>query len=836
MGKKNRGQITDNRKQKKGKWKVPFKIPRFLIPKDEPITPRAFALLDYAGGVLVFFICWVVYLHTLTPTIGFHDSGDMITAAYVLGIPHPTGYPLYCLLGKLWMSLLPIGNIAYRMNLASALCASLACMMVYFIVLKVGTGLVHAGLANQSNAQTRGLSLHQLIPAAVAAFMLAFATTFWEQAVIAEKYSLNALFATLLIFILLKWAEAMSTEYRARSMEVKAQSSRLKAQRYLYLFAFTLGLSFTHHMQTIYLVPASVFFILLISITSWMKKKTHVKAKKTIRQNNKQFLFNILYLLKSIYKKLLILRPVLIMFFLFIIPLLLYSYLPLRASQNPPVNCSDPDNLERFIDHISAKDYRDIFVSPILKERLQRGKFHISLFFSHQFTNYFIWIGIVGMLILFFKKIKIFIFLILIVIMNITLATIYSIPNIEDYYIPTFVIFAILSGCAIKWITEKIISFFTIKKIPIFFFIIVYLVSMIFLILFLFNTNYSYTNKHKYYLAYDYGRNILNDLEEESIIFLHTDMNIFPSFYIQIVEKIKTNICFVISTFLHCDWYGAQIKEKHPDLEFELYPKERIMKLKSNKRTELTQVRFDELIENNLNKYPCYILFNEEITHLASNYPLVLQGLLWRIAKDKKEVDKLSNVILNRKLRLNLRGIYDDIIYTDGMNFNIEWTKFTLQNYAAVYNNWGVLYYKKGMYDESINYFKKAITLNPTLSSAYLNIGDTYEEKKEYNKAIIYYRKVISLDTNSEEAYNKIGEIYLLKEKYRESICILQKAIKLNPKNVKTLYTLCKAYYKNGDINNTCKTLEKLLELVPFRDDIRQALLAIRHGQEIVWD
>ncbi len=166
-----------------------------------------------------------MYLHTLTPTIGFHDSGDMVTAAYVLGIPHPTGYPFYCLLGKLWMTILPVGNIAYRMNLSSALCASISCMMVYFIILKVGS--MKWEVRSEENKPIPYLS--SLIPAIVGALMLAFATTFWEQAVIAEKYTLNALFATLLIFILLKWQEAMSTEHGAESKKLQAQSSRLNA-------------------------------------------------------------------------------------------------------------------------------------------------------------------------------------------------------------------------------------------------------------------------------------------------------------------------------------------------------------------------------------------------------------------------------------------------------------------------------------------------------------------------------------------------------------------------------------------------------------------------------
>ncbi|MEW6618085.1 MAG: hypothetical protein AB1422_01825 [bacterium] len=65
MGKKDRRQKSEVREQKKRKWKVHLKIPKFLIPKDEPIVPKAFTPIDYVGGIVVFFICGRVYLYTI---------------------------------------------------------------------------------------------------------------------------------------------------------------------------------------------------------------------------------------------------------------------------------------------------------------------------------------------------------------------------------------------------------------------------------------------------------------------------------------------------------------------------------------------------------------------------------------------------------------------------------------------------------------------------------------------------------------------------------------------------------------------------------------------------
>jgi hypothetical protein len=81
-----------------------------------------------AGVALMLFVaCFGCYCLTLAPTITWEhdgvDSGDLITAAYTLGIAHPPGYPLFTLLARVF-TLLPVGEIAYRVNLMSALLAA----------------------------------------------------------------------------------------------------------------------------------------------------------------------------------------------------------------------------------------------------------------------------------------------------------------------------------------------------------------------------------------------------------------------------------------------------------------------------------------------------------------------------------------------------------------------------------------------------------------------------------------------------------------------------------------------------------------------------------------
>src|SRR5919108_3423765 len=65
-----------------------------------------------------------LYGLTCAPGVQGGDSGEFQFVGFILGIPHPPGYPLYALVGRLWTLLLPVGEVAYRMNLLSAVLAA----------------------------------------------------------------------------------------------------------------------------------------------------------------------------------------------------------------------------------------------------------------------------------------------------------------------------------------------------------------------------------------------------------------------------------------------------------------------------------------------------------------------------------------------------------------------------------------------------------------------------------------------------------------------------------------------------------------------------------------
>lgn len=123
-------------------------------------------------GWLTALILFCAYGFTLAPTITAGDAGELITAAWELGVPHAPGYPLYTLVGYL-VTHLPAGpDPAFRMNALSMFCGVGACMVVYGLLVRRAIHPIFAGFV---------------------ALGLGAGPTYWAQSVEAEVYGLNLL-------------------------------------------------------------------------------------------------------------------------------------------------------------------------------------------------------------------------------------------------------------------------------------------------------------------------------------------------------------------------------------------------------------------------------------------------------------------------------------------------------------------------------------------------------------------------------------------------------------------------------------------------------------------
>jgi hypothetical protein len=128
---------------------------------------------------LVFLSVFAVYAYTAYPTVAPRDSADLAAAVLTASPAHPPGYPLYVLLGRAWLDILPWGDPAYRLNLMSA-AAGAGCAAAVFLLLARSCGL---------------------LPGLAAALALAFSAPLWKFSLLCEMYSLQGLFLALLLLL-----------------------------------------------------------------------------------------------------------------------------------------------------------------------------------------------------------------------------------------------------------------------------------------------------------------------------------------------------------------------------------------------------------------------------------------------------------------------------------------------------------------------------------------------------------------------------------------------------------------------------------------------------------
>jgi len=170
----------------------------------------------------VFGVAFVVYLRTLLPGPSVGDWAEMQWIPARLGIPHPTGYPLYVLLGKAF-SLIPVGSLGIRAELLSAVAAAGAAGTAVLIAVRLGVRPVIAMAAGLSLAVTGEL---------------------WLEATYSEMNGLHLFLMAAILHRALVWR----AERRDRDLR---------------LGALLVGLSLSNHLLAVTVVPFIVLFVLV---------------------------------------------------------------------------------------------------------------------------------------------------------------------------------------------------------------------------------------------------------------------------------------------------------------------------------------------------------------------------------------------------------------------------------------------------------------------------------------------------------------------------------------------------------------------------------------------
>jgi hypothetical protein len=181
---------------------------------------------------LLFAATFALYAATTAPGTLFGDPSEYQFIPAVLGIAHPPGYAFYTLLAKSWQTVVPVGTIAFRTNLLAAAAGAWVVTAVYLIVRDLQPSTVNR-------------TCQPIIATLFAAFSFAAAPDLWQHAIHANSHIVSVALTTTHLWLLIRWW-------------------RTQNDRWLAVFALTLGWAATHHPITLFGIPAYVVFILAV--------------------------------------------------------------------------------------------------------------------------------------------------------------------------------------------------------------------------------------------------------------------------------------------------------------------------------------------------------------------------------------------------------------------------------------------------------------------------------------------------------------------------------------------------------------------------------------------
>ena len=222
----------------------------------------SFKRINNITGWIVCIIACSVYLMTMEATGSFWDCGEFASSAYKLQIPHSPGAPFFVLIGRLFMAPFDPQHAATGINTMSALASGFTILFLFWSITHFARKIVQKDGAELSTDNIVGIMAAGL----VGALAYTFSDSFWYSAVEGEVYALSSFFTALLFWAMLKWEQDVTHEQAAG---IKGHFT--KADRWIILIFFLMGLSIGVHLLNLLTIPAIVmiYFYKRYTVTPW---------------------------------------------------------------------------------------------------------------------------------------------------------------------------------------------------------------------------------------------------------------------------------------------------------------------------------------------------------------------------------------------------------------------------------------------------------------------------------------------------------------------------------------------------------------------------------------
>ncbi len=562
----------------------------------------------------VFLIALVLYLATMAPTFSFWDCGEFVASSVTLGVPHPPGSPMFLLLGRV-LSMIPVGDPGWRVNLISVLSSALTVMLLYLICVQ----LIRELRSDTPDEWTTSERLAHYGGAVIGALAFAVSDSFWFNAVEAEVYAISMVFTALVVWLALDWSE---------------ESDEPGNERWLMLIAYVMGIAIGIHLLNIltlffvamlyyykrYRVSFTTFLglmaasaaVFLVIYPGLIKKVPGFAADIAKSSGNGAALFFLFAFVLAIvagiwYAQTRGKRTLNLAFvatFLIVLGYSSYALVIIRSAANPPLDENNPETYGQLYSYLNREQYGD---SPFIprrwnqeyKQQYNNYSSDLDFFAEYQvqemYNRYLGWnfigkesdkqgagvdfnkffalpflLGLFGawwhfrrdwkralaVLALFFMT-----GLAIVLYLNQTPLQ----PRERDYsYVGSFFAFAIWMGLGATGVMELVTESMADGRNRLLAMAGTGAAMLLFVPGRMLQVGYHEHDRSGNYVPWDYAYNMLQSCGPDAVLFTNGDNDTFPLWYLQEVARIRTDVRVVNLSLLQTDWYIKQLRDTEP--------------------------------------------------------------------------------------------------------------------------------------------------------------------------------------------------------------------------------------------------------------------------------
>jgi hypothetical protein len=468
----------------------------------------------------------------------------------------------------------------------------------------------------------------------------------------------------------------------------------------------------------------------------------------------------------------------------FALALCLYLYLPIRTNAGAAIHWGDPNTLDRFIGHVTAKTHRTGYVlSHDPFEYIERGKEMGRLVFTQ--LGVFLPFGFIGWLTI--SSIRWRLFFVGIILFDVIYAVFLNIvsPEITPFLIHTLIVLSFLTGLGVAQVLRKISGFSKIgtqtRKLL--------LVSLSLLPLLLLFFRYGPCDQSDNYTAYEHATNILRSAEQGSTLIVGGDNNVFPLIYGRMVERAREDVNVYDRYNLIFKWpvsrlKGSEIQKGEGWESIRTHMERQLIRDQAFRGVFLALFNPQSIeVPNGFRSYPYGVAF-KVIRRGVKPHPDELK-LLWRyysaesfykdIARDymTRQVTAYYHFSLGRylfKAGFRDKGI-DAVKLASNMGYNDE----------ILHSDIAVFFTKQGLFKEAESELEKALRYAEDQGMVYNNWGYYYNAVGDHEKSITSLTRATQLSPKNHIFYNNLGLALLDAERTDEAEEAFRKSTRLLP-------------------------------------------------------